>query len=306
MDHKFKQNISISLIISFTLLPFAQEAFATPTTSNKQGSIPGTEIPISPNKSEVIRIGVSGDMDCNSAQLKQFDLLNKYNVDVFLSGGDFDYDKGECILEELTKKGFTKSNSLIALGNHDSCSELRAWLENSHCFGKETFGNGKLDVWVIDSNQAFGNSSSQFINLNNSIKASNAPHKIVLIHEPFVTADSKHGSNGEFNTYHELFKHSGVDIVLQAHNHNYQRFLIDDVSYYVVGSGTHDMNSNLYKIKSDDFNGHQLLKGIDDQNGIAIFDLSNDIKQWFISNSEQVLDISLISNSEHVLDISLK
>jgi Calcineurin-like phosphoesterase len=267
--------------------------------------MPSTEIPISVNKSEVLRIGVTGDMDCNSAQTKQFDLLRKYNVDVFLSGGDYDYNRGGCVLEELTKTGFTNSNSLIALGNHDSCSELRVWIGNSQCFGRETFGNGKLDVWAIDSNQPFDDSSSQFTSLNKSMMTSKAQYKIAVIHHPFVTADSKYEANGEFNTYHQLFKDSGVDIVLQAHNHNYQRFLIDNVSYYVVGTGMHDNGSLLYDIESNDFNEHRLLKGIDDQNGIAIFDLSTDIKQWFIDNSEQVLDTSLkksrITNSNSAL-----
>jgi len=150
-----------------------------------------------------------------------------------------------------------------------------------------------LDVWTIDSNQAFGDSSFQFTSLNKSMMTSKAQYNIALIHWPFVTADSKYEANGEFNTYHQLFKDSGVDIVLQAHNHNYQRFLIDNVSYYVLGTGMHDNGSELYSIKSNNFNGHPLLKGIDDRNGIAIIDLSTDIKQWFIDNSEQVLDISL-------------
>jgi hypothetical protein len=79
--------------------------------------------------------------------------------------------------------------------------------------------------------------------------------------------------------------------LIQAHNHNYQRFLIDNVSYFVIGTGMHDNGPRLYGIKSTDFNGHRLLKGIDDQNGIAIIDLSTGIKQWFIDNSEKVLDI---------------
>jgi hypothetical protein len=45
--------------------------------------------------------------------------------------------------------------------------------------------------------------------------------------------------------------------------------------------------------------------GIDDQNGIAIIDLSTYIKQWFIDNSEKVLDMSLkksrITNSNSAL-----
>jgi predicted phosphodiesterase len=321
-----KCRILFQLLVTFILLITIQEGFAAHqklaqsennvkknstipqnmsdnknTTNSKSESIPtssdalinSTKFPISVNKTEVLRIGVSGDMDCNSEQKKQFDLLNKYNVDVFLSGGDYGYDDGECVLKELTKRGFTNSNSLIAVGNHDSCSELRKWLENNECYGKESFGDGRLDVWTIDSNKQFGNSSSQFSNLSKSMMSSKAQHKIVLIHEPFVTADSKYETNGEFNIYHQLFKDAGIDIVIQAHNHNYQRFMIDNVAYYVVGTGTHDEGSKLYDLESNDYDGYPLLKGIDNENGIAIFDLSTEIKQWFLSNTESVLDMSI-------------
>lgn len=267
-----------------------QEQKVNSTTSYEEETVSSTEIPISVNKFKVLRIGVSGDMDCNSDQSKQFNLLKDYNVDIFLSGGDYDYENGECVLKDLTERGFNSSNSLIAVGNHDSCSELKEWLGNDECFGKETFSDGRLDVWTVDTNQDFGDTSSQFSSLKSSMIGSQAEFKMVVVHEPFVTADSKHKPNGEFDTYHELFKDAGINVVIQAHNHNYQRFLIDDVLYYVVGTGTHDEGSGLYNIESDDFNGHELLKGIDDKNGIAIFDLSTNITQWFISNSNRTLD----------------
>ena len=55
---------------------------------------------------------------------------------------------------------------------------------------------------------------------------------------------------------------------------------------------------NLYNIKSNDFNGHPLLKGIDDENGIAIFDLSTNITQWFVSNSDDVLNVTVTNDED--------
>jgi hypothetical protein len=60
----------------------------------------------------------------------------------------------------------------------------------------------------------------------------------VIVHKPFLSCSCSHSSNGQFNTYQAIFKQFGVDIVLQAHNHNIQYFNpIDGVKYIVSGAG---------------------------------------------------------------------
>ena len=46
--------------------------------------------------------------------------------------------------------------------------------------------------------------------------------------------------------YHELFKNTGVKLVLSEHNHNYQRLEKDGITYVVSGLG----GQSKYKISN--------------------------------------------------------
>jgi calcineurin-like phosphoesterase family protein len=47
---------------------------------------------------------------------------------------------------------------------------------------------------------------------------------IVYLYKPMYSSPSQHASDELLrNIYHPLFDYYGVDLVLQAHNHNYQR-----------------------------------------------------------------------------------
>jgi len=71
---KVKKNATIPKNVYDTVNGTKREQEHKPITC-EENLMRSTEIPISVNKSEVLRIGVTGDMDCNSAQTKQFDLL---------------------------------------------------------------------------------------------------------------------------------------------------------------------------------------------------------------------------------------
>jgi hypothetical protein len=111
-----------------------------------------------------------------------------------------------------------------------------------------------------------------------------------------VTVKSDHPPNGEFNCYDPLFRTGGIDGVLQAHNHNYQRFEIDGLLYGVFGTGTHDMGSSMYPLESTSWEGNNCLQCITGKNGITIIDLdirnsnSNHFVGWFIGMENEILD----------------
>jgi hypothetical protein len=93
-----------------------------------------------------------------------------------------------------------------------------------------------------------------------------------------------------------MFRADGIDGVLQAHNHNYQRFDINGLLYGVFGTGTHDIDSGMYPIESNNWNGNACLKCITGENGIRIVDLQIDDQKskrfdgWFINMKDQVID----------------
>ena len=256
--------------------------------------IPATDF----NKSKTLRIAVVGDVDSNQGLTKQLELANQYNVQVFVIPGDFEYTNGKDVLSNLQSHGFTKENTDIVVGNHDSGGDVQSWLGNKKTFGEVTFGfsGDKLALFNIDANINFDCSSPQFEILKSQIESSKALYKFAVVHEPFVTVKSHHPDNGQFDCYDPVFRAGGVDEVLQAHNHNYQRFNINGLMYGVFGTGTHDTGSSMYPLSSNDWNGNNCLKCITGKNGITILDLHFNDKNpkhfvgRFIGMNREILD----------------
>jgi len=249
------------------------------------------------NVSKSVRVGFLSDMDCNSAGTKELGMLNTYQVQFFVGGGDLGYSDINCVLSDIANHGFTAANSRIARGNHDGDgSAIMKWLGAQTTWNHKTFANGDLEIFVIDANTAFDSSSTQFKDISNWLAASQAIYKIVVVHQPFVTVKSTHPNNGQFSAYQPLFIKYKVNIVVEGHNHNYQRFLIDNIVYLVTGTGTHEQGSNLYPTKSsDDGQGHKVIKSYADKNGVTIVDLNianstKIVQGWFIDLKDGVAD----------------
>jgi len=250
------------------------------------------------NTSRTLRLAVVGDIDSNSGLTSQLNLANQYNVQALIIPGDYAYSSGSKVLSDFKSHGFTKDNTDIAVGNHDSGGEVKAWLNNNRTFGEVDFAftGGRLALFNIDANTKFDCSSPQFEIVKFKIESSNARYKFAVVHQPFVTVKSTHSPNGQFGCYDPVFRLSGIDGVLQAHNHNYQRFDIDGLLYGVFGTGTHDTGSSMYPLKSEDWNGNTCIKCITGENGITIIDLQIDNKYskhldgWFINMDNKVLD----------------
>lgn len=240
--------------------------------------------------SKTTRIAVVGDVDNNDGFVTQLNLMKKYGVQQFILAGDYAYTNGPAVLDKAATAGFSKANTVVAVGNHDSCSAVKAYLGNSLCYYKKTLAN--VDFFVMDGNSGFDCSGTQFQTIMGMINSSSATHKVVVIHEPFVTVQSTHSPNGKFSCYGPEFESNGVDVVAQAHNHNYQIGKIGNVIYGVFGTGTHDTGSSMYSCGSTSFNNIP-VKCITGTNGIEIIDFtknSGTIKGYFVSNDDKIVD----------------
>lgn len=250
------------------------------------------KVPLIPvlDTSKTIRMAVVGDVDNNNGLVTELNLMKKYGVQQFVLPGDYAYSNGPAVLDKAKIAGFDKSNIIIAVGNHDSCSSVKSYLDNSLCYYQKTIGN--LDFFVLDANSGFDCTGTQFQTITSKIQSSVATHKVVVIHQPFVTVKSTHTANGKFACFDSIFQNSGVDVVAQAHNHNYQLGKIGNVYYGVFGMGTHDTGASMYGCGSSSFIDHP-IKCITGTNGIEVIDFSinsNTIKGYFISNADTLID----------------
>ena len=280
----------ISVYISVPFLPIV---LGSAVESSSVG-VPATNF----NMSKTLRIAVVGDVDSNQGLTTQLEMANHYNVQALILTGDFEYSNGKKVLSDLQSHGFTKENTDIVVGNHDSEQDVKSWLNEKETFGQVNFAfaGDRLALFNVDANARFDCSSPQFEVLKSQIESSKALYKFVVIHQPFVTVKSHHPDNGQFNCYDPMFRAGGIDGVLQAHNHNYQRFNINGLMYGVFGTGTHDTGSSMYPLDSDTWDGNNCLKCITGKNGITIIDLHfnnknpKDFVGWFIGMNSEVLD----------------
>ena len=264
------------------------------TVNSSSVGIPATNF----NTSKTLRLAVVGDIDHNQGWTTQLEIANQYNVQVLIIPGDLDYSNGKGVLSNLESHGFTKENTDIVVGNHDSANTVKSWLDDNGTYGEVKFdySGDKLALFNIDANIKFDCSSTQFENLESQIESSNAIYKFAVIHQPFVTVKSDHPPNGEFDCYDPMFREGGIDGVLQAHIHNYQRFNINGLLYGVYGTGTHDTGSSMYPLDSTNWEGDDCLQCITGKNGITIIDLQinhNNSKHfvgWFLGMNREVLD----------------
>ena len=147
-----------------------------------------------------------------------------------LALGDFSYEStADCwlnIVDPIDHK------MKIAIGNHDdtSSSLLNQYMNHfglSKQFYSFDYQNVHFVVMSTELMLAAGTEQYNFVN-NDLSKASEDPNIdwiVVLYHKLAYTSPSVVHSGSALlrDTYHPLFDRYGVDVVLQAHNHNYER-----------------------------------------------------------------------------------
>jgi len=198
------------------------------------------------------RIAATGDISCSSNGLSTVNQIKNQNPDLVLWLGDLSYVDSniDCFISQTSQLA---SKDEAVIGNHDDPEDgtaaARTQVINyfglpSNGYYSKTFdviGTQRTDDILLvgmDTQSSISSSSSQFAFVKNSLQNSNSPLKIVIVHKPFLSCSCSHSPNGQFNTYQAIFKQFGVDMVLQAHNHNIQYFNpIDSVKYIVTGAG---------------------------------------------------------------------
>ncbi len=223
-------------------------------------------------------VAAVGDIGCNdNGKQTILSIANAQpNLVVFL--GDLSYDTSLACFFDQTKvlEENKTSRVLLAIGNHDIGSGdgdevtkkqliLHYKIPKEGYYSRTFDHNGSKILAVAmnftglekenqNSNSEKNNlENEQFNFVKNELENSDAKHKIVISHAPFVSSEcnfilkffrliSCHSTLEEWNNslfvkYHELFKDTGVDMVLSGHNHNYQREEKGGINYVISGLG---------------------------------------------------------------------
>lgn len=206
-----------------------------------------------PTPAKSYRVVAAGDIaQAGGAQAKTAQLVRALNPDKVLVLGDTVYDRGT-INEFMTYYeptwGAFKAKTAPAPGNHEYLtSDAAGYFEY---FGKAAGNKDKgyysfdLGSWHLISLNSEKMSSGQLDWLKQDLDSSQKPCILAYWHRPLFSS-GEHGNDPTFKPFWDLLYAKGADIVLNGHDHNYERFEKQDPSgrsdsrgirEFVVGTG---------------------------------------------------------------------
>jgi predicted phosphodiesterase len=211
-------HITVLSLVAFTVLFYLHLTF--PNDIRAQGaSITAADI----------RIAAVGDWACNPNTMNTLKNLESKHPDLVLALGDLSYQTtANCWLNLISP---IENKTKIAIGNHDVITQqLLAQYMNHFGLSKQyySFNFQNIHFLVMSTEVFFPMGSPEYNFVNNDLKAASTNPSIkwiiVSYHRPTYTSPSVHpGIVLWRETYHPLFDQYHVDLVLQGHNHNYQR-----------------------------------------------------------------------------------
>lgn len=199
----------------------------------------------------------AGDFGCSENARNTVRNMEDKKPEVVLPLGDLSYQTtANCWFDLMTP---LKGKIMITLGYHDvndGEAKLNQYTKgfkiDKHYY---SYDYNKVHFVVMASESKFQNGSEQFSFVKQDLEEASNNNDInwivVSIYRPLYTSPSKHTAEESMrDIYHPLFDKYGVDLVLQAHNHNYQRtypltYNAEKVANPIVTNGfTTGYNSN--------------------------------------------------------------
>jgi hypothetical protein len=171
-----------------------------------------------------------GDWGCNSNTNNTVNNILDKKPELVLALGDYSYNNtDDCWfkivdpIDEIMK---------IAIGNHDIGNMHKKLHNYTNYFGLEeqyySFNYQNVHFTVMSTELLNASAAKQYNFVTNDLsKAASDPNIdwiVVYFHRPLYTSPTEHPAENTLTSkYHPMFDKYGVDIVLQGHNHNYQR-----------------------------------------------------------------------------------
>ena len=199
----------------------------------------------SDSASPAVRLIVIGDFGVGGRAERSFGAeLHRYErshrADLLVTVGDNAYETlGKFLASWRDSFGWLRGAHVGvagALGNHDTWDGGRFEFGPLGMKGRYyTRRVGDVELFVLDSNSV---DDEQTAWLGRALAASRAKWKIPVFHHPVYTCGRYAGHEDIRAKWSPLFERYGVKLVLNGHDHNYQRFApVDGITYLVDGGG---------------------------------------------------------------------
>jgi hypothetical protein len=174
-------------------------------------------------------IAAVGDWGCTANTNDTIGNIENKDPELVLALGDLSYSNSpDCWLEEIAP---FELKTKIAMGNHDdNPRELRTAYMTRFSLNQSfySYNYENVHILVMDTQLPSNVGSEQYDFAEEDLKAASTDNKtdwiLVMYHKPIYSSRAGHvlDESARMN-FHPLFDKYGVDLVLQAHNHIYER-----------------------------------------------------------------------------------
>ena len=232
--------------------------------------------------------------EVGATQTAVANLMKGWNPNLFLFAGDNAYPSGS-VTQTATAWGIWEDEIAdekvyAALGNHDLDTDL--WQPQVNFFdyfpgNRRYFSvrDGNVEFFILHSGyntagtmvEPDGNTSTsnQAQWLKQAVESSDAHWKVAIFHHPPYTSGVSYTPGKTALRWD--FRNLGIDLVINGHSHNYERLIIDGMTYVVAGIGAKSLVAFAATVLTGsqvrDFTHYGALKVID--NGDEL-----DVEAW--------------------------
>jgi len=220
---------------------------------------------------EPLRVGVIGDSGFGEPVTAQLaGLMAGHPLDFVIHTGDLVYNASENAspAEAFALKYFQPFAPLLhqlpiyaVPGNHDYAQDARVdgspyyfhafpplsdakWATQPSPAKRQYYALVYQNIRFIflDSQVFFGEEGSEEQDawLTQRLQDDQFAYSVVITHVPLFTSSVIHPADSQpvRQAWHEKFARAGVPLVLSGHSHNYERLVVDGVTYVVTGGGS--------------------------------------------------------------------
>lgn len=213
--------------------------------------------------SSFFNIAAVGDWACNDNSQNTLKNIVSKKPELIIALGDLSYQRtAECWFDIISS---VDNITRIVRGDHDNDFRMSQYMQHFN-MSKEfySFNNGNIHFLIMSTEIPYelGSEQYEFVksDLENASTNSTIDWIITAYHQPaYISQNDCKGCSPRVTLrelYHPLFDKYNVDLVLQAHNHNYERSYpilynsMDSENPLIVNS-----NKNSYNYDTDNSHG---------------------------------------------------
>lgn len=205
--------------------------------------------------SSLFNVAAVGDWGCNDNSKNTLkNILNK-KPELILALGDLSYQRtAECWIEIISS---VENITSIVRGDHDNDFRTSQYMEHFNMSSEfYSFNHFNIHFMIMSTELPYelGSKQYEFVksDLENALTNSSINWIIIAYHQPaYISPNDCQGCSPRVTlreVYHPLFDRYNVDLVLQAHSHNYER------SYPILYNNVDSENPIIVNSSKDNYN----------------------------------------------------